>query len=146
MPCERAELSRPSGIIAVMDYATVKTIHQSAVALSFAGFFARGLGAFSGAKWVRRRAALTLPHVVDSVLLLSALWLAWQLHLSLGEAPWLLAKIIGLLLYIGLGVLALRPGRPKAVRATAWVAALAVFGWIVSVALTKDPRGFLLWL
>jgi len=39
-------------------------------------------------------------------------------------------------------MVALRPGRPASVRAAAWVAALATFGWIVSVAITKDPLGF----
>jgi uncharacterized membrane protein SirB2 len=125
-----------------MDYLLIKTVHQTAVALSVAGFFARGVGALGGAVWVRGRLAKTLPHLIDSVLLLSALTLAWMLRLTPGSAPWLLAKIIGLLLYIGLGVVALRPGRPRAVRASAWVAALLTFGWIVSVALTKNPLGF----
>jgi len=126
-----------------MDYVLVKTIHQTAVALSFAGFFTRGLGALAGSAWVQGRAAKTLPHVVDSVLLLSALALAWMLRLTPGNAPWLLAKVIGLIAYVGLGVLALRPGRPRGVRATAWVAALLTAGWIVSVAITKSPLGFL---
>lgn len=126
-----------------MDYALLKLLHQSAVALSFAGFFARGLGALRGADWVGRRPAKTLPHVVDSVLLLSALALAWTLRLSPAEAPWLMAKIVGLLAYIGLGMVALKPGRPQAVRAAAWVGALLVFGYIVSVAITKQVAGFL---
>ena len=126
----------------MVDYALVKTVHQGAVALSIAGFFARGAAARAGADWVRGRLARTLPHIVDSVLLVSALTLAWMLRLTPANAPWLLAKILGLLAYIGLGVIALRPGRPLPVRATAWVAALAVVGWIVSVALLKDPRGF----
>lgn len=126
-----------------MDYALVKTIHQTAVALSFAGFFARGLASLRGTRWVHGRVAKTLPHIVDSVLLLSALTLAWMLRLNPAHAPWLLAKIIGLLVYIGLGMLALKPGRPAAVRACAWLAALATFGWIASVAITKSPLGFL---
>ena len=125
-----------------MDYMLIKTVHQGAVALSVAGFFARGAAALAGAAWVRGRLARTLPHIVDSVLLASALALAWMLRLTPGNAPWLMAKIVGLLAYIGLGVIALRPGRPMPVRAAAWVAALAVVGWIVSVALLKDPRGF----
>ena len=129
-----------------MDYFAVKTIHQSAVALSFAGFFARGLGALADAPWVRARAAKTLPHIVDSVLLLSAIWLAWMLRLNPAEVPWLLAKIIGLLAYIAIGMLAFKPGRPFALRAFAWLAALAVFGYIVSVALTKNPLGFIAWM
>lgn len=123
----------------LMDYATLKLLHQGSVALSIAGFCARGAGALSGAAWVRGRAARTLPHLVDTVLLLSALALLWTLQLTPSDAPWLAAKIAGLLLYIGLGMLALRPGRPLALRATAWVAALAVVGWIVAVAITKDP-------
>ncbi len=124
-----------------MDYALVKAIHQGAVMLSGAGFFARGLAGLLGAAWVRGRLAGTLPHVVDTVLLGSALLLAWTLRLAPGNAPWLTAKIVGLLLYIGLGVVALRPGRPAKVRAVAWVAALATFGWIVAVAITKSPLG-----
>jgi uncharacterized membrane protein SirB2 len=126
-----------------MDYALVKLVHQSAVALSISGFLLRGLGALGDAAWVKGRAARTLPHIVDSVLLLSALMLAWMLRLHPGNAPWLLAKVTGLAVYIGLGMLALKPGRPWGVRAIAWIAALAVFGWIVSVALTKSPLGFL---
>jgi uncharacterized membrane protein SirB2 len=126
-----------------MDYFSVKLVHQSAVALSVTGFFVRGAASLAGARWVRGRTARTLPHLVDSVLLASALSLAWMLRLTPVEAPWLLAKIVGLLAYIGLGVIALKPGRPPAVRGTAWLAALAVVGWIVSVAVTKKPLGWL---
>jgi uncharacterized membrane protein SirB2 len=126
-----------------VDYLVVKLVHQSAVALSFAGFIARGLGSFAGASWVRSRAAKTLPHVVDSVLLLSAFTLAWMLRLDPASSPWLLAKIVGLVTYVGLGVIALRPNRSLPVRAGAWLAALATFAYIVSVALTKNPAGFL---
>jgi uncharacterized membrane protein SirB2 len=126
-----------------VDYFTLKLVHQTAVALSIGGFFARGVAALRGAAWVRSRMARTLPHVVDTVLLASAIALAWMLRLSPLDTPWLAAKIVGLLAYIGLGMLALRPGRPTSVRATAWVAALLVFAYIVSVALTKDPAGVL---
>ena len=126
-----------------MDYAVVKLVHQSAVVLSIGGFFVRGAASFAGAGWVGGRAARTLPHVVDTVLLASALMLAWMLRLTPGQAPWLLAKIVGLVVYVALGVIALRPGRPRPVRAAAWVAALVVVAWIVSVALTKRPLGFI---
>ncbi len=126
-----------------MDYFTVKLVHQAAVTLSITGFFARGLGSLIGARWVQSRVAKSLPHVVDSVLLLSALTLAWMLRLTPGNAPWLASKIVGLLVYIGLGVIALRPGRPRPIRVAAWLAALVTVGWIVSVAVTKAPLGFL---
>ena len=126
-----------------MDYALIKFVHQSAVALSLTSFFVRGAASLAGASWVQRRPAKTLPHIVDSVLLLSALTLAWMLRLSPGNAPWLLAKVIGLVVYVGLGVIAMRPGRPRSVRAAAWVGALATALWIVSVAITKSPFGFI---
>lgn len=122
-----------------MDYLAVKTIHQTAVALSFAGFFLRGAAGFAGAGWVRGRAAKSLPHVVDSVLLLSALTLAWRLRLDPLAAPWLAAKLIALPAYIGLGMLALKPGRPLALRVAAWLAGLTTFAYIVAVAITKQP-------
>lgn len=125
-----------------MDYLTLKLVHQTAVALSITGFFIRGAASLAGATWVRSRAARTLPHLVDSVLLLSALMLAWTLRLTPDRAPWLLAKLLGLVVYVALGVVALRPGRPLAVRAAAWTGALAVVAWIASVAMTKSPWGF----
>jgi uncharacterized membrane protein SirB2 len=124
-----------------MDYAALKLVHQSAVALSIGGFFARGWGSLAGAAWVRSRAVRTLPHLVDTVLLGSAIGLAWLLQLNPLATPWLAAKIIGLLAYIGLGMVALKPGRPRALRAAAWVAALLCFAQIVAVAITKQAGG-----
>lgn len=129
-----------------MDYGALKLVHQSAVALSIAGFFARGAGMFAGASWVRTRSARTLPHVVDTVLIVSAVALAWVLRLSPSNAPWIAAKIAGLFVYIALGMVALRFGRTRAIRAMAFAAALLTFAWIVSVAITKDPRGFIVWV
>jgi len=80
--------------------------------------------------------------VIDTVLLLSALMLVWMLRLNPLQAPWLMAKIVGLVVYVALGVLALRPGRPPALRVTAGLAALVVVAWITSVAITKSPWGF----
>lgn len=125
-----------------MDYSAIKLIHQTAVTLSIGGFFVRGAASLAAADWVSSRAAKTVPHLVDSVLLLSALTLAWMLRVTPDQSPWLLAKIVGLVLYVALGVVALRPGRPPAVRATAWVGALVVVAWIVSVAILKSPLGF----
>ncbi len=126
-----------------MDYTTLKLLHQGAVAVSIAGFLARGTGALAGATWTRSRVARTLPHVVDTALLASAIALAWMLQMNPLVTPWLAAKIVGLLAYIGLGMVALKPGRPLALRATAWVAALLCFAQIVATAITKSPLGLL---
>lgn len=126
-----------------MDYASLKLIHQSAVTLSIAGFVARGAAALSGSAWVRSRAARTLPHLVDTVLLASAIALARMLRLNPLETPWLAAKIVGLLAYIGLGMVALKPTRPRPARLLAWIAALLCFAQIVAIAITKQPLGLL---
>ncbi len=127
----------------MLDYASLKLTHQTAVLLSAIGFIARGLGVFIGAAWVHGRAARRWPHAVDTVLLVSALALAWVMRLNPLTTPWLAAKIGGLLLYIGLGMLALRAGRPMALRIAAWLAAGATLAWIVSVAVSKHPLGLL---
>ncbi len=126
-----------------MEYATLKLIHQSAVLLSFSGFLARGLGSLAGAGWVDSRPAKTLPHLIDSVLLASALALAFTLRLNPAATPWLLAKLVALVVYIVLGAMALKPRFSRVSRSAAFVAALATFGYIVSVAITKQPAGFL---
>ena len=125
-----------------MNYILLKTVHQAAVALSITGFIARGLASLGGAAWVRGRAARTLPHVVDTVLLLSAIALAWTASLNPLHAPWLMAKIVALVAYVALGAVALRPAVPWRLRCVAFGAALATFGYIGSVAMTKKPSGF----
>ena len=70
------DLDATDGRSSLMDYHAIKALHMSAVALSFTGFFARGIGSLNGAAWVQHRTAKTLPHVIDSVLISSALVLA----------------------------------------------------------------------
>jgi uncharacterized membrane protein SirB2 len=126
-----------------MDYATIKFIHQCAVVLSISGFAARWLGVLAGAAWVRGRVARSLPHVVDTVLLTSAVALAWKIGLNPLSMPWLTAKIVALLVYIGLGKLALRPASSRATCIAAGTLALLTVAYIVSVALTKQVTGLL---
>jgi uncharacterized membrane protein SirB2 len=122
-------------------YLVVRTVHQSAVALSIAGFVVRGLLSLAGSRLAATPVAKTLPHLVDTVLLVSALALAWMLRLDPIQAPWLQAKIAGLVLYIALGSVALGRGGSRKLRAAAWIGALATVAWIASVAITKSPFG-----
>jgi uncharacterized membrane protein SirB2 len=122
-----------------MDYATVKLVHQAAVVMSVAGFVLRASASLAGARWVEGRVAKTLPHAIDTVLLASALTLAAWLHLNPLVTSWLAAKIVALLAYIGLGMLALKPARSRPQRCVAMLAAFASLAYIVSVAITKNP-------
>lgn len=126
-----------------MDQATLKLVHQVAVALSISGFVVRGFASLAGAAWVRSRLARTLPHVVDTVLLASALGLAWTLRLNPLTTPWLLGKIVLLLTYIGFGMVTLRPALPWHWRAAAFAGALLCFAQIVAMAITKQAAGML---
>ena len=83
------------------------------------------------------------PHAVDSVLLASALGLAWVGGFRPFEVPWLEAKLVGLALYIVAGTIALKRGRTAGCGTAAFAMALLAYAYIVSVALTKHPQGWL---
>lgn len=123
-------------------YLAVKHVHLLCVALSGAGFFWRGLLMLRGSRWLSLGWVRVVPHINDTVLLVAGISLA----VMSGRYPfvdaWLTAKLSGLILYILLGSLALKAGRTRRVRVLAWLAALAVFGWMVSVAVTRQPAGF----
>jgi uncharacterized membrane protein SirB2 len=118
----------------------VKYLHLSCVLLSYTLFFLRGVWMLRAAPILQQRLVKVLPHVVDTVLLLSAITLAFQLSISPLSNPWLMAKIIALLLYIVLGTIALKRGKTRKVRLAAWLSAQLVFIYIVAVALTHNPQ------
>ena len=118
-----------------MGYALAKQVHLATIVLSWLLFFVRGVWMIAdsprlAARWVR-----VLPHVNDTVLLLAAIYLAT----FYGLQPWIVAKIVALVAYILIGTVALRRGPTKPVRIAAWLAAQAVFVYIVAVAVTKHP-------
>ncbi len=116
----------------------IKTIHVVCAIVTVSGFFLRGVWMMTDSPMRQRRWVRIAPHVVDTVLLASAIWLALDIQQYPGSHAWLTAKVIGLLAYIGLGMVALRRGRTKAVRVAAWVGALGVFAYVVGVARTRS--------
>ena len=124
-------------------YLVLKHLHLTIVVLSFALFTLRGLWMLADSPQLQRRWVRIVPHLIDTVLLASAIGLTLILQQYPFVNGWLTAKVLALIAYIILGSIALKRGSTKAIRALAWVAALATFGYIVSVALTHDPRGFL---
>ena len=119
-------------------YLAVRALHIGCAVLSIAGFAARGALMLADSPLLQARFVRVAPHVVDTVLLASAVWLAW----FLGQVPfvhaWITAKALALALYVVLGMFALRRGRTKGRRAAAFAAALACAAYIVAVALTRD--------
>ncbi len=123
------------------DYAILKAIHVGCAMLSIAGFVARGTLMLGDSPLLRARFVRIAPHVVDTVLLASALLLAWRSAQVPFVQSWLTAKVLALFAYIALGSVALSRGRTRRVRAVAFVLALATFAYIVSVAVLRTPAG-----
>jgi uncharacterized membrane protein SirB2 len=123
-------------------YLAVKYVHVISVVLSLTGFFLRGIlmmrdSPLLGARWIR-----VVPHINDTVLLVAALSLAAMSGQYPFVVGWVTAKVLGVIAYIILGALALREASTRRMRIICWFASLAVFGWIASVALTRQPLGF----
>ena len=118
-------------------------VHAGSAALSITGFIARGVLMLIESPRLQSRFARVTPHVVDTVLLASAIALSWRSGQYPFAQSWLTAKLLALVAYILLGTIALKRGRSKAIRATAFALALGTVLYIVSVALTRDPIGFL---
>ena len=107
--------------------------------LSIAGFTLRGGLMLMDSALLRRRWMRTWPHFIDTLLLVSGLWMAFNLHLHPGNSPWLGAKLAALLAYIALGFVALRLGKTRRIRLMAFFGAIACFCYIVLVATTRSP-------
>lgn len=127
-----------------MEYFWVKHLHVTCVVLSVSLFVLRGTLELASRPWRQWRLLRIAPHLVDTVLLGSALWLAWRI----GQYPfvdaWLTAKVLALLLYIGLGMRALGRNTPQALRLPYFAGALLSVGYIVGVALTHSASWGLL--
>jgi uncharacterized membrane protein SirB2 len=127
-------------------YLWVKYLHVACVILSLSGFVARGALMLAASPLLNARWVRVAPHLVDTLLLASAAWLAWVLQQYPFVHGWLTAKVLGLLAYIGFGMVALRRGRTKGMRATFFALACASAAYVVWVALTRDPAAPLAWL
>ena len=87
------------------DYLAIKHLHVSAAGLSLALFVLRGAWRVVSPERLAARWVRVVPHVIDTVLFASALWLAWQV--GRGAAPWIAAKVVALLPWkmpLGLGM------------------------------------------
>ena len=117
-------------------------VHVTSALLSICGFIFRGILRFSGSDLVNRKWLKITPHIIDTVLIVSAIMLYLRSGLELLSTPWLLAKIVALLLYIALGLIAFRFGKTRTIRLVAFFEAIFVFAYIIGVAVTKNPFVF----
>ncbi len=122
-----------------IDYLILKMIHVTCVAASYSLFFVRGVWMFMESPLLSKRWIRIVPHLIDTGLLASAIAMAVAVRQYPFSADWLTAKLLALICYIVLGMVALRFARTRGMRLAAWLAAQAVFFYIVAVAVTRNP-------
>ncbi|MBD3647896.1 MAG: SirB2 family protein [Pseudomonadales bacterium] len=115
-------------------------IHVSCVVLSGSFFLVRGFWMLTDNAVLQNRLVKVLPHVIDTVLLGSAITLTFFVNQYPLVNHWLTVKVVALVVYILLGVVALRGNTPST-RITAFTCAILTFGFIVSVAWYHHPLG-----
>lgn len=125
-----------------MSYLALKHMHLTAVAISLCFFFLRGIWMFIGSEQLKKKWVRILPHVVDTLLLASALGLAWTIQQYPFVDAWLTAKVLALLGYIFLGSIAIRYGKTRKVRTLAFIGALCCVAYILRVAITHQAWPF----
>lgn len=129
-------------------YPQIRSVHIAAVVASGALFLLRGLLVHCGSgAWARSAPVRYLSYTIDSVLLTAALMLFTLLPSAVFGNGWLAAKLSLLVVYIVLGMHALRDASSPRGRVLCFVAALCVYGLMVSIARAHHPLGvFLSWL
>ncbi|MDP2265458.1 MAG: SirB2 family protein [Thiobacillus sp.] len=118
-------------------------MHLATLAITLALFVLRGFWMMTHSPRLQARWVRIVPHVNDTLLLASGIGLAMVIQQYPLVHGWLTAKFFALILYIVLGTFALKRGKTQGQRIAAWVAALLVFGYMVSVAITHDPLPFI---
>ncbi len=114
-------------------YTALKHLHALTAVISISLFLLRGGWLFTTPERLSARWIKVAPHANDTVLLTTAIAMLVVGDLNVLENPWLIGKILLLLAYIGLGTIALKRGSKPA-----FIAALACFGWIVFMAVSKQ--------
>lgn len=127
-------------------YLPVKQAHVGLVSVSGLLFAVRGAAVLGHQPWAMRRPWRLLSYGIDSLLLGAALLLWAMLAINPLAQLWLGSKLLLLAVYIVLGSLALKRGRTPGVRRAAYVAALATYGFMATVAMAHHPLGLLLGL
>ena len=115
-------------------FGELRLAHVASAALSVSLFTARGMARVAGAAWANHRALRIASYAIDTTLLVAAVLLA----VIVGQYPfvdgWLTAKVLLLVLYVALGIVALKRARSTRGRLLALAAALATFAAIVAIA------------
>jgi len=116
----------------------IKLIHVSCALLSISGFLGRSILKFTAPQQLQQRWLKITPHIIDTVLLTTAILLVFQIHQYPFVDSWLTAKVLGLLVYIGFGLFTLRFARTRTQSLFGLIGACLSFSYIMSVAFTRQ--------
>ncbi|OON41298.1 siroheme synthase [Izhakiella australiensis] len=122
-------------------YPLIKNLHILTVIISLSLFVLRFFWLLRSPARLQQRWVKIAPHLNDTLLLLSGITLAtlMQLGVLLTQDSWLTEKLIGVIIYIALGSIALgRRPRSQKIRLTAFIIALAVVALVIRLAITKS--------
>lgn len=135
----------PSSVVMPLSefYVTLKASHVGLAMLSGGLFALRGVSVLAGLRWAMHRWARIVSMVIDTALLIAALLLLIALQLNPFAVAWLQAKLALLVVYIVLGTFALKRARTRQGKGLAFIAALASFLAMYSIARAHHPLGAL---
>jgi uncharacterized membrane protein SirB2 len=122
-------------------YSDIKWLHIGCVLASGSLFSLRGSLMLCGSCYANHVALTRLSYVIDTMLLAAAVLLTIIIHQYPLVQAWLTVKLLLLIVYILLGILALRRGKTRWTRGGYLLAAVLVYGFIVSVAIAHNPLG-----
>lgn len=127
-------------------YLTIKAWHVASVVSSVTLFALRGLLVLAGRSSLGNHAVLRyFSYMIDTFLLTFALMLWTILKLDPMAHAWLGAKLVLLVLYVGLGWFALKRADSTPARVAAYAAALTVVFTMYGIARAHHPLGWLRW-
>ncbi|MDX2298995.1 MAG: SirB2 family protein [Xanthomonadaceae bacterium] len=127
-------------------YLQIKLVHVLAVLASGSLFALRGAALLAGQRWAMAAPLRYLSYSIDTVLLTAALMLLTILPRGMFANGWLALKLVLLVVYVVLGSLALKRARSDRARRIAYGAALLTYLYMLGVARTHHPLGWLHWL
>ncbi len=114
----------------------IKSFHMIFILLSISSFVGRIYLAEKRPEMMELKWIKIGPHIINSLLLLTGFILVFQGSWLSGEYDWIVAKLIALLGYIGLGIVAIKSQGD--LRWKAFAGAIACFIYIVAVAVSKN--------
>jgi len=140
--CCKLQQCRKKRLLNVSSYELVKTIHITCAVLTLAGFSLRGYWMLLDSRALQHRLTRILPHIVDTLLLASAITLAVMSRQYPFVTDWVTLQVVLLLLYIVLWSLALKRGKTRNLRRNYFVAALVTIALLFWAALTEPLLPF----